>query len=179
MNYDNEFEQNWMVFHPELRPISWLLRESKSLPWVRFHALPESKRYAEDRTEKAIILDRGYTLADEILGEAANCWRITLQYKPATKEISTFKEWIEDDHDPNWAWHWDATPSIWRRGQSDALLTAIANFEGPYTIWMNREDGGIFAPYDGGFDLFPSTAKRVAELRLQFRDWLSSRPDGL
>jgi hypothetical protein len=61
----------------------------------------------------------------------------------------------------------------------DKLLTAIADDEVDFVFWMNRENGAIFAPYDGGFDLFPSTDAQVDELKKSYPDWLSSHSQGL
>jgi hypothetical protein len=44
---------------------------------------------------------------------------------------------------------------------------------------MSRKTGKIFAPYDGGFDLFPSPGEEVAQLKSRFSEWLSSHPEGL
>ena len=42
----NSFEQEWRKFHGELPPLAFALREMSGGPWVRFHALPDSKRKA-------------------------------------------------------------------------------------------------------------------------------------
>ena len=38
--------------------------------WVRFHSLPESKRYASDQAERRTILERHYTVFGELFGRA-------------------------------------------------------------------------------------------------------------
>jgi hypothetical protein len=37
--------------------------------WVRFHSLPESKRYASDQAERRTILERHYTVLGELFGD--------------------------------------------------------------------------------------------------------------
>ncbi|WP_446689018.1 DUF3885 domain-containing protein [Rhizobium laguerreae] len=44
----------------------------------------------------------------------------------------------------------------WQEGSFDDLLTARADDETGPTLLMNSGNGAIFAPYDGGFDLFPA-----------------------
>ncbi|GHE33827.1 hypothetical protein CP980_12775 [Streptomyces vinaceus] len=42
------------------------LKTAYSDRWVRFHSLPEPKRYAADEEEYAIVLDRYNTVLDEL-----------------------------------------------------------------------------------------------------------------
>jgi len=44
---------------------------------------------------------------------------------------------------------------------------------------MNQNSNAIFAPYDGGFDLFPPSQLDVEHMRELHPEWLSSYPDGL
>ncbi|WP_455771132.1 DUF3885 domain-containing protein [Streptomyces hirsutus] len=54
-------QQHW----PHCPPVAHELREPYRNVWVRFHSLPESKRYAEDESEYAVVLE-GY---NTVLGE--------------------------------------------------------------------------------------------------------------
>jgi hypothetical protein len=71
-----DFEREWASFHANRRPLGWMLRSDQSLAWVRFHSLPNSKRYPESDAEKDIILSRAYSLANETLGADVSCWQI-------------------------------------------------------------------------------------------------------
>lgn len=66
----------------------------------------------------------------------------------------------------------------WQNGSFDEILRRVANDEIRYISWMNIQNGEIFAPYDGGADLFLSSTARRDELREQFKDWLSNHPEG-
>jgi hypothetical protein len=46
-------------------------------------------------------------------------------------------------------------------------------------MWVSATTGAVFAPYDGGTDLFLPTADDVASLKREFSDWLSDHPGGL
>ena len=46
--------------------VGWVLRGVVPERWVRFHSLPESKRYAESEDEEAEVLRRHLTLLDEL-----------------------------------------------------------------------------------------------------------------
>ncbi|MFD6971116.1 hypothetical protein [Streptomyces sp. NPDC059949] len=49
--------------------------------WVRFHSLPESKRYPEDETEYAIVLDRYNTVLDELFA-GDDVYVVTTDWSP-------------------------------------------------------------------------------------------------
>ena len=63
------FEQFWRDSYGEFPPVTYRLRyEFFDSRWVRFHSLPESKRYPESDTEMEIVLERANILADRVLG---------------------------------------------------------------------------------------------------------------
>jgi hypothetical protein len=74
-----QFRTDWSNRFGSLPPIGWVLRES-GRPWIRFHALPASKRYPEDAAERATILARAYALGGEILGEGKECWCVVSRF---------------------------------------------------------------------------------------------------
>lgn len=47
-------QQRW----PDCDPVGHMLRGPYRDVWVRFHGLPGSKRYAEDESEYAVVLER-------------------------------------------------------------------------------------------------------------------------
>ncbi|WP_431676246.1 DUF3885 domain-containing protein [Kitasatospora sp. KL5] len=56
----------WQQRWADCLPVAHRLRGPYRDVWVRFHSLPESKRYAEDEHEYAIVLDRYNTVLDEL-----------------------------------------------------------------------------------------------------------------
>ena len=69
------------------------------------------------------------------------------------------------------ATQWDATKFA-------PLLRAVANDQVRYVSWMNTRTSEIFAPYDGGADMFLRSAERRQELRARYGGWLSKHPEG-
>jgi hypothetical protein len=172
------FESEWNALHSGRQPIGPILRSDETLPWVRFHALPGSKRYAENETERAIILHRANTLGDTILGYS-DCWLVTLEQPAGNRSWSLGGRIEYDVETPDeFIVPYYVQETIWRNGAFDDLLTAIADDDARY-VWISRRDGSIFAPYDGGFDLFALSYLRIAELKVQWAGWLPHRPDGL
>jgi hypothetical protein len=170
---NEQFRADWSRFHPNQEPTGWLLR-ARPIPWVRFHALPAA--------ERATILARAYILAAEVLGEGASCWMIASYYWFGAKaaEGEPTLEWVYDDDDEDLGiLRSEVSLTEWRSGAHDTSLMAIAEGQTAHEVWMARATGEIFAPYDGGFDLFPSDWTRVAVLKTKWASWLSSYPGGL
>jgi hypothetical protein len=67
----------------------------------------------------------------------------------------------------------------WEGKPFDSTVALIADDVGPPTLWMSPRTGAVFAPYDGGFDLFPASAEEAISLKSDFSQWLSPRVDGL
>jgi hypothetical protein len=170
------FQNEWLQHHEGRRPIRWMLRES-GLPWVRFHALPGSKRYAENEDERQTIIFRANVLGDRLLGAGTPCWLVEVRTEEAQGVGSYAGEYVEDCLPPEWRVY--VRPVVWKKGTFDGMLTAIANDEAWPIILMNRNSGAILSPYDGGFDLFPHCHGEVESLKAEYNDWLSPHPSGL
>ena len=56
------FDAAWKRSWPEVTPVAHLLRSRFPSQWVRFHSLPEAKRYATTDVEHAEILHRHRTV---------------------------------------------------------------------------------------------------------------------
>ena len=190
----NPFQQLWSRFHDGHWPVGYRLRESGAANWVRFHSLPNSKRYADSDDERRIILQRQNLLAAEVL-KSDPCWLVQTHWVTpagmvdvadvndpfaATRQFgleSVFE--FAQDNDDEVVWRVHAGPVRWTEGSFDALLASIAEGEAGPTLWMSEATGSIFAPYDGGIDLFLAEAGPVASLKMKHGDWLSSHPEGL
>jgi hypothetical protein len=163
--------------------LCWMLRSDESLAWVRFHSLPDSKRYPENEAEEGIILSRAYSLGNTTLGMGTSCWQIECRAKELNPPywdapVSGVKAiTFADDEEKLWCAH--VLETHWRQDTLDAILLAVADDKTGPTMWMARNTGKIFAPYDGGFDLLVSSPEEVEQLKAQFGEWLSDHPEGL
>lgn len=174
-----DFRAEWALHHRTLLPIGWLLRQERNLAWVRFHALPNSKRYAENDQDRSIILSRANTLGDRLLGLGNLCWFIEARMDKSEGSGELAMEAAEDDDPESTVWRFFVRSEAWEPGKYDGKLLSIADDESSRAVWMRRDNGSVFAPYDGGFDLFPSTWHEVDGLKSAGRDWLSNHPEGL
>ncbi|MDI5937357.1 MULTISPECIES: hypothetical protein [unclassified Micromonospora] len=184
------WEQHW----PECPPFAHRLRGQYPDQWVRFHSLPESKRYPDNESEYAIVLDRHYTVLSELAPGAVllvvtSEWtegpRLTPQMWPRRSEIAPF------------AWYWRtllehpeeepecrsytqlyADTILWRPGAIDVLLRAVADDELANVILAPTDLRWLYLPYDGGADVVLPTREQRDALKAQHRDWLSQQSSG-
>lgn len=179
------FQREWADHHGNAPPLAYMLRTDPHKPWLRFHSLDASKRYAEQKSEQIEILRRGNLLASEVLGSNCDCWlvqcRIEEFSKPYWDSLGVEATKGLRYADPEEGFHWTAAvvAVTWVHGSFDGLLESIAQDRTGPTLWMSRESGALFAPYDGGIDLFPSANAEVARLTQIYGDWLSRDPSGL
>lgn len=179
------FQHDWSRHYCDALPLAYLLRMDCQRPWIRFHALPLSQRYAKNELEQLEILRRANTLGTELLGAGAECWlvqcRIEEYSKPYWEASKVIPEPCLRYPDPEEGFCWIATATVtrWQNGAFDNLLSKVAEETVGPTLWMSRANGAIFAPYDGGFDLFPKFLSEVDLLKRKHIDWLSSHPEGL
>ena len=172
----------WSAFYDDQVPLAYQLRQRNQELWFRIHSLPESKRYAENESETREILHRHNTVASEILGEGALCVWFVPDYVFHRKS-STFGEfvgnWFCDYEDDSAQITLFAALISWQHRRFDAVLRLVADDVVRYVSWMNLESGEIFAPYDGGADLFLNSEERRDKLHEKYKEWLSKHPQGL
>ncbi|MDR6126574.1 hypothetical protein QE361_003686 [Sphingomonas sp. SORGH_AS802] len=175
----SQFLRDWEHHRSGCLPLGWALRERGDTPWVRFHALPGSKRYAENPVERRTILTRANGLGDRLLGPGQLCWIIEAHAddKPGSGELAPIEAEPDDPGEPVWRFY--VRRDRWQAGAFDDKLLSIAADEAGRAVWMRCDNGAIFAPYDGGFDLFPPTIRIVNELKAEHSEWLSEHPTGL
>lgn len=107
-----DWQQRW----PESRPVGHELRTGEHDRWVRFHSLPQSKRYPDSPSEYATLLDRHHAVLATLLALSAEntliavtcSWsheqrprRRTADLSRATPHATFWMSLVEDDSDPN------------------------------------------------------------------------------
>lgn len=64
-----EFQRFRTEDYPETPPINYLFKHHLKSRRLRIHSLPESKRYAETKEERAILLHRQNAIIDDLVGQ--------------------------------------------------------------------------------------------------------------
>jgi hypothetical protein len=199
-----QFELFWNSRYPESLPISHYLRHGYLSRWFRIHSLPESKRYANNETEWAILLNRQNTVISNLLGNNTNIvlvtgeyrWDNTLQSEPdlTLESISELPSLASldftpaslidlhqinpEDYDLGNLYQPMFSEQIWQNSKFDNLLKDIAD-DRIRVIFVALDTEYLIAPYDGGIDfILPDTETRNT-YRDKYKEWLSQREDGL
>jgi hypothetical protein len=187
----SDFEREWRRHYGATEPLSYVLRMQFPGNWVRFHSLPSSKRYPQNEGEWTILLARQAALAAETLGHGAMCWRVeagpvntghaakTDMLMPKATEVYQFRDPEGVYGAEGLEWRVSAALASWDIGTAVPRLRRIADDEGPRTLWMACHDGSVFAPYDGGVDLFFADRVRLERIASEHAGWLPVHPDGL
>lgn len=174
-----QFQLEWSHHYGTVLPMGWHLRRDRTRPWVRFHALPLSKRYAENSSDEAIILSRANWIGDRVLGLGASCWLVEARYEDSDAAGDLWLTAREDEDPDAPAWRFYLRNQDWRSGDFDEKLLAIADDQPDRAIWMRRDTGAVFAPYDGGFDIFLTDRQEETALKKERPGWFSDHPEGL
>lgn len=193
------FREAWARHYPDLEPVGYEMLAPGARQWVRFHSLPGSRRYPETDADWRTLLARQNRLAAEVLGEGRPCWLVQSRWEqdPDYPDIALLRDSdpfaaISDyglspaiitlrDAGTEFENRWEACAGsvTWATGRFDALLCQIADDRAAPTLWFSGETGAVFAPYDGGVDLFLPDPERVRDVTERHRDWLSGHPSGL
>lgn len=183
----------WAQSWPGLRPIGHEVRGDRER-WVRFHALPESKRYPEDEQEYAEVLRRHNLLLDELVSRTCPSLLImTVAWSDSAvptagdaalaRAVPDADLWTsvlrEQDGDDEFWMHVYVTPRAWQPGVLDPLLRLVADDETRDVIITDDQLGWLVHPYDGGVDVVSGSSEERDQLRDEHSDWLSTHPTGL
>ena len=137
-------------------------------------------------------MHRHRTAADVVLGRGAQCALIAayLNDHPDAQEFR--KEFalesyclIRDDFPEDGSEPEDHAIDLfwakvnWEPSRFDSAIRRRADDRGPTFLLVALETGHVYAPYDGGADLFAPDAASRSAYRAALRAWVSPRRDGL
>jgi hypothetical protein len=187
---------DWDRCFPNCEPIGHRLRVAFPDRWVRFHSLPESKRYPEDEAEYAEVLARHSAIMDELARPSSQVVLVTTGYSespepsrsyPAVAAFDPRAAWwrtvamhrIEEGFDEPSYWHLFATAQEWRPGVFDPLVRLVADDAVANVLVVAPDCRWVLHPYDGGMDVIAESPEARRLLRAKYAAWLSARADGL
>jgi hypothetical protein len=196
--------EQWRRWYDKAPPLGHVMREQHPERWLRIHSLPESRRYASSPSDWTELLARHNTVATALLGDGEPCLLFAVRFAAEGQEMpEPFQDemeallgvrptslgraregWPGQDalkaHDYEVDAVWLLTTELrWQRGGQDPLLRVIANDELRGVLFAAQETGRVYAPYDGGADLFFRTPEERDAARERYRAWLSRHPAGL
>lgn len=179
----------WRVLTNDSPPIAHDLRKSCASRWVRFHSLPDSKRYAESELEYCEILARHNKIIGTFVAEGDLLHLLTAGYSENLSPERSYPELVAID--PNaepWrsvqieeSWYFHVFHSVirWSKGIADPILRLVADDVVREVVFV--EEAGLWAyhPYDGGGDVICPDVEARNELAIGYSNWLSRHPLGL
>ncbi len=183
----------WQSQFGEIAPRGHLLRRALSEHWVRFHSLPDSKRYAESVGEYAELQSRHLAVASALFGAGEPLYVFRAhngeprlrgrarhhlagrQFREAVAVLPLESRGQDDDED---RMHVRALVTKWKPDFFEAAIRLLADWKEVGVSFVSPATRNIFCPYDGGMDVFTFSIL-PEELRTRFTSWRSARPDGL
>ena len=182
----SQFAQGFHAARDAARPANDTDREGEfhHPHWVRFHSLPRSKRYpesdAEDRTviRRTLAVLAALNVGQQRLWVVSNAWswrrRTPAQLEPITRRALGDAQWVgthENVEPGNQLVEWVSVFEPDDARLPDVILAAAedhnpASFSPPDFAWLVRQ-------YDGGCDIWVSSAAQRDELAATFESWLS------
>lgn len=192
---DDEFLAFWRAHYGDCPPAGFLLLETFPDRWFRVHSLPESKRYADTAREMSALLARHNTVASDVLGDGSPCVLVTkTEYnarvgRAARGQVQLARLGLQPlvvvttnnpkETGSGWSIPLAHARLVWQPGALDDVLVDVANaLLGPFLI-VSESTGRVYAPYDGGADLFLVSEVEREEFRARYATWLSSHASGL
>lgn len=181
----------WSEWFPDCPPFSPIMRRLYRERWFRIYSLPEGKRYATSDDEIKTLLARHNDVAEAVLGGRAECAVVVagatddlpslqaLDLRPAEGWLD---QWMSDEFFVDYLeglGDFFVGFFTWRQGAFDELLYDIAEERAGHLLFASLRTGRIYAPYDGGANLFLESEKVRDEFSHRFAMWRSPREDGL
>ena len=157
---------------------------------MRFHSLPNSKRYAETETEYKTVLHRYNTVLTELFADQ-EVYVTTVTYvmdEGFTDPAAAFdahalnpgsRPWtrVRED-DPGCTMHVHVGQLPWKPSILDPLLRAVADHNCNGVIIMDTDLRRLYAPYDGGADVNLTDKEERDRLKAKHANWLPRNRHG-
>ncbi|MBL0888725.1 hypothetical protein HGK34_21005 [Myceligenerans sp. I2] len=159
---------------------------------MRFHSLPESKRYADSEEEYQILLGRHHQILAELRADDESTivavrrewfdggrFSAPKRFRRIAATWSLWRTFADDDPDVHGTpWYAFARWVPPTPAALDPLLRRVAD-DIDLTLFTNATVDWIYAPYDGGADVIARTTEHRDALKARYSDWLSPHPSGM
>jgi hypothetical protein len=187
---------SWRQRFPDVDPVAHRLRAAFPDRWVRFHSLPQSKRYPEDEAEYAVVLARHNHILGELTASGRKVVLLSTGYSDSPEPVRLQPELRAlDPHALPWRslpmheseegyadptyWHLFASAWEWRPGLLDPIVRLVADDALANIMIVAPDCRWLLHPYDGGMDIIAESSTARDRLKSSYADWLSVRADGL
>jgi hypothetical protein len=175
---------NWTTSFRNCDPVADRLRSAFPYRWVRFHSLPDAKRYPDSEGEYAILLDRHNSVMAALARVGENVVLLTTEFSdspmparaPSDSPGATWWRTVKVD---DAFWHIYRAVVVWEPHRFDPLIRLVAQDVTANVMICDPECEWLLHPYDGGMDVILGSSESRDILRERFKPWLSPHADGL
>jgi hypothetical protein len=193
-----QFNNFWTSTYPGTILFQHHFRHNFADRWFRIHSLPNSKRYAEDETERKILLGRQNEIISELLNDNSKFILVTgghtadgyIELHPI-EAVNSIKEFSfvslapidlhkisPDEYDKGQLYTPMFSEQNWQPHKFDKLLLDIAE-DNLRAFFISVDKELLIAPYDGGVDFILKDTKTRDLFKQKYADWLPARQDSL
>ena len=190
---------HWNRHFSGVLPIADTFRTTFNDRWVRFHSLPESKRYAESESEYQTVFFRHNSLIARLCKDSKLILMTAFYSGNSTpvKDIgrSSFNLFELDPSAKHWQTvalheidselgtecylHFFASEWNWSPAVFDPILKLVADDVLRNVSIFSLEGNWLYHPYDGGADVICTSVSQRNLIRKEFSEWLSGYSGGL
>jgi len=182
-------QAEWNRISPNLPPIAYLLKQAYPDRWVRFHNLPNSKRYPETETEYKTIIDRNETVLFSLIDKQAELIAFAPKYDDENTDQPSFSEFnrliAEPAHFGSVTSELDSEISLniyfakFLTKHLPTLIRLVADEVLSNIILADFSAGILYHPYDGGMDFILENKAKRDSLKARFSEWYPGSTSGL
>lgn len=182
-------QTEWKRISPNLEPIAYLLKQAYPDRWVRFHNLPNSKRYPETEAEYQTIIERNRKVLLSVISESIEMTAFSAQYVDDQLALPPNPEFAALTHKTEF--YGTVTSVLDPEVKLDIHFGTISISRIPDLIRLVADEvlaniilvcfasGVIYHPYDGGMDFILKTRTDREALKDKFIEWYPSSTGGL
>jgi hypothetical protein len=185
-----EIDKFWNENLNDFEPLAHELKLAFKDRWIRFHSLPDSKRYPESELEYEEIFSRYTAVLLDLGGSSSRIFVVLPEYSesnvalhPAEELRSLFSHseyWrtIDQLEECGVYWHLHVAEIQIPSENLNTLFRLVANDEVRNILVVLPKNRSVFHPYDGGADIIATSEEAKEELKDKYKAWLSRHPEG-
>jgi hypothetical protein len=188
-NMMHTIDDAWRALTNDAPPIAHDLRINCGPRWVRFHSLPQSKRYAGSEQEYGEILSRHNAIISNFAADGEWLHLLTAGYSATLnpERSPTELDTIDPDPEPwrsirieqDWYFHVFRSSFRWSIGKANPILRLVADDFVREVVFVAEDGRWVYHPYDGGGDVICPDFETRNDLAIRYSSWLSKHPLGL
>jgi hypothetical protein len=182
---------NWSIRFPNCEAIAHHLPIVFPDRWVRFHSLPNSKRYPENELEQAMVIDRHNCILSDLCppeemvvllttawsntAEPVRCQAVQDNWDAPALPWRTIAMHEQPDKFPKPTfWHIFVSTHQWCPGVFDPLVRLVAADVLANVMIASPDCRWLLHPYDGGMDALVESQAERDKLANSHSAWLAS-----